>query len=424
MVLGTAALFRDILSNIKPTTIQKSEFSRISTLFISKLQKHAGGDATVIIGGSGAKDTWLAMSYDADIFVVFNKDKYAAKTNELSEIVEKWMKKAFSGFDVERIHGSRDYFAVMFEGIRFEVVPIIGIASAAEALNITDISPLHSIWVAKKGRDLTDEIRLAKQFCRAQGVYGAESHIRGFSGYILEILVIHYGGFEKFIAAAAKWKMPVICDVEGYYPKKTVFFELNKSKLQSPLVVVDPVDKSRNASAALSDEKFFTLIQGAKKWLKTHDSHMFDQNPVTVESLKKEHKKDVLLAIEVVMLSGKDDVVGVKILKAQEHMERALKHFDVHAKGCVFEGRKAIIWFVLGVMKLPESFEQVGPPVDKVKFASDFKDQHAGAFEKGGILYARVDHTVRDLSDFISRVLAHKYVVERISKVEKVHILK
>ncbi len=428
MVSESLALFKPVLAKIKPTSAQKAEFLRISSEFISLLQKCAGSQAHVILGGSGAKDTWLAMSHDADVFVVFDRGMYASKSLELSDIVQGWMKKAFKSLVVERIHGSRDYFGVMFEGIRFEVVPIIGISDATEALNITDISPLHSIWVGKKGRALVDDIRLAKQFCRAQGVYGAESHIRGFSGYILEILIVHYGSFEKFMLAAAKWKMPVICDVEGYYPKKTVFFELNKSKLQSPLIVIDPVDKSRNASAALSDEKFFSFIASAKKWVKSHDLSMFETVPLSVEVLRKAHKKSskngVMLAIEVRLFEGKDDIVGVKVLKAQEHIERALIHFGVHEKGCVFEGKRAIMWFMLNAAELPEYFEQVGPPVDKIKFVEEFKKEHPHFVIRDGVLFARVNHAVRGLEPFVMNVLSEKYVTDRISLVEKIHILK
>ena len=54
-----------------------------------------------------------------------------------------------------------------------------------------------------KGKIL-DEIRLAKAFCHANGCYGAESYIKGFSGYALELLVYHYGSFQKFVKAITK----------------------------------------------------------------------------------------------------------------------------------------------------------------------------------------------------------------------------
>jgi len=81
-------------------------------------------------------------------------------------------------------------------GILFEFIPVVTIHKASDAQNITDISPLHVAWVNKHIGKLRNDIRLAKLFCKAQGLYGAESHIRGFSGYLLELLVIAYGGFS------------------------------------------------------------------------------------------------------------------------------------------------------------------------------------------------------------------------------------
>ena len=44
------------------------------------------------------------------------------------------------------------------------------------------------------------------EFCKVAGVYGAESYIQGFSGYVLELLVINYKGFKGVIRNVAKWK--------------------------------------------------------------------------------------------------------------------------------------------------------------------------------------------------------------------------
>ena len=44
--------------------------------------------------------------------------------------------------------------------------------------------------------------------------------------------------------------------------------ELNKSKQQGPLIVIDPVQKDRNAAAALNHEKFEIIKKTAKQFLK------------------------------------------------------------------------------------------------------------------------------------------------------------
>lgn len=49
-----------------------------------------------------------------------------------------------------------------------------------------------------------DEIKIAKAFCHATGCYGAESYIKGFSGYALELLIYHYKSFQSFVKAMTK----------------------------------------------------------------------------------------------------------------------------------------------------------------------------------------------------------------------------
>ncbi len=57
------------------------------------------------------------------------------------------------------MHGSRDYFQIKEKGFTFEVVPILKIKDAKEAMNITDVSPLHAAWV-KKHKKFADDIAL------------------------------------------------------------------------------------------------------------------------------------------------------------------------------------------------------------------------------------------------------------------------
>ena len=50
-------------------------------------------NAYAILGGSSAKDTWLSKSKDVDIFVQFSYQKYNDKSQEISKILEKVIKK-------------------------------------------------------------------------------------------------------------------------------------------------------------------------------------------------------------------------------------------------------------------------------------------------------------------------------------------
>ncbi len=176
------------IAAIKPTLDEEKRVKAVTVSFLKKLNANLT-DATAILGGSGAKGTWLSGNHDLDIFVLFPLRKYASRSGELSDIIGPVLQKLFPQQQLKRVHGSRDYFQLMYEGFNIEVVPILKIARAEQAVNITDVSPLHTKWVSAKSAAIKDEILLAKQFCKAQSLYGAESYITGFSGYVLEILV-------------------------------------------------------------------------------------------------------------------------------------------------------------------------------------------------------------------------------------------
>ena len=214
-------IYASVLSEVKPSKAEQQEQAKATEQFLEKLNKTlANSGAKAILGGSSAKDTWLSNNRELDIFIQFPLTKYKDKTNQLTEILEEAVQKAFPKLKRERLHGSRDYFQLNYKGFTFELVPILKINKAEEAINITDISPLHAKWVNKNGKKIKDEIRLTKQFAKAQQLYGAESYISGFSGYILEILTIHYNSFEELLKAATKWKAPAIIDTEKHYQKK------------------------------------------------------------------------------------------------------------------------------------------------------------------------------------------------------------
>src|SRR5512142_1004009 len=72
--------------------------------------------AVAKIGGSFAKDTWLAGDHDVDIFVAFDT---SYEDSKLSDMLEK----ALKPLKAERVHGSRDYFQV-HDGFTYEIIPV------------------------------------------------------------------------------------------------------------------------------------------------------------------------------------------------------------------------------------------------------------------------------------------------------------
>ena len=244
-----------IRKRLTPSTEEMKAVAQATKDIISGL---AGEGREVVAGGSTSKGTNLAGNFDVDIFVRFKED------GQLDDMLEALVKEL--NVDYERIHGSRDYFTFTYKGFFFEIVPVKYVTRAEDAENVTDMSPLHVFWAKEKlNENLRSDIRLAKQFCKASGTYGAESYINGISGHVLDILIIHYNGFENLLKAASTWEGKTIIDPE--HKHDDALAALNEAKTHSPLIVIDPVDPSRNAAAALGEEKYDTFIDVAKHYL-------------------------------------------------------------------------------------------------------------------------------------------------------------
>jgi len=402
----------DVLSEIKPSDKEKKQVNNDITNVIMAVNKKLKG-AKAILGGSGAKDTWIKGNYDADIFVMFNYKKFADKSDQLSELL---LKQLGNTFKLARFHGSRDYFQIKKEDFTFELVPILEISKANQAKNITDVSPLHAKYVMKHSM-FNDDIRLLKKFARAQNVYGAESHIKGFSGYAIEIIAIHYKGFSNALREISKWKDKIIIDPgHNYKNKQEIIRNLNQSKLRSPLVIIDPVDKSRNATAAVNEEKLNIMIIQARNFHKNPSKDFLVEKKFDIDDILK-HKK--VIAVKIKLVEDKPDIVGSKVIKIHDFIARKLEPFSIVKKGWNFDGRKtACVWFEYKNETISEEEIVGGPPLKLDKFVGEFKKKYKKTFNKGNKIYGYKKREFRNIKDALRSFLREDYIKEKVMETE------
>ena len=392
----------DLISRIRPSKEEKKLIEDAAEEIIKKLRKIKY--ITPIIGGSISKDTYLKGTNEVDIFVKFNYKKYKSKTDKISDILYKDLKKLFK---VSIIHGSRDYFHIKYKGITIEIVPILDIKKPEQALNVTDLSPLHISFV-KKYPKLRDEIRLLKSFCKANSLYGAESYISGFSGYAIEVLVIHYKSFKNALRNSLKWKIKTVIDAKKEL--KNPLKELNPSKTVSPLIIIDPVDKSRNITASLSAENFNKFKKLAGEYLKNPSEKFFE---------KKNKVPKGSFAIIITALGGKNDVVGSKIVKVMKYIKNNLNKegFVVKSSGWFWE-KEVVFWFKVKNKSLPKNVMRKGPPVNLEEHAENFRKKYKNNFVKNNFVYARVKRKETNFKKFTNILLKEKYIIERVKNIK------
>ena len=388
-------IFEKVLEKSKPSSSELKEINKSLENFKKKFKERLKSrkiDAEIFIGGSFAKKTMVKKgTYDIDIFLRFDK-KY--DSNEISNLAYQSLR-GIKKLSV--IHGSRDYFRIQSgRKLFFEIVPVIKINlhQKEKAENITDLSYAHVNYIRKKikAKKYFDEITLAKVFCHANNCYGAESYIKGFSGYSLELLVYYYKSFLKFIRAVSKLKAgeKLVIDIEkNFRNKQEILMNLNASKLSSPIILIDPTCKQRNALAALSEETFEAFRENCRKFLKNPTEKAFEIKKFDFEKIKTGALNKGFDFILLMAKTGKQggDVAGSKLLKFYRHLKlEAEKFFRIKNSGFEYSGKKSSKFFLVAINKRKAIY--VGPRLNDEVNVKKFKKRHKNIFSKSGRIYA------------------------------------
>ncbi|MCL5009440.1 MAG: nucleotidyltransferase domain-containing protein [Candidatus Parvarchaeota archaeon] len=236
----------------------------------------------VNLGGSYAKGTNIVDKSDIDIFVSFDSEK---STKLLGKLVPK-------NFMEQR--GTRIYYRGKIRGIPVEIVPVVRFLSVDKVENSIDLSVLHTEYVRKRlNEDLRKDIIILKQFCKANGCYGSETFRHGFSGYSLELLVLHYGGLKPLFSAVSGWRPPIFIDPgQQYKDKKRALENINVDG--SFLVVIDPTNPRRNVCGSLNKENLAKFVFSVKKFIAHPSIELFkekDEERIVRITSKKRHTK-------------------------------------------------------------------------------------------------------------------------------------
>ena len=397
-------VLKEVLEKVEPPKEDLELIENSLKDFLERFEKKLKSlriNAEVFVGGSFAKNTVIKKgNYDVDVFVRFDK-KY--DNREISNLLAKALK---SFRNITKVHGSRDYFKLKISPSFFiELIPVKKIKTLKEAENITDLSYSHVRYINKKikSKNILDEIRIAKAFCYANNCYGAESYIQGFSGYALELLIYYYKSFSRFASAVTKMEEKVVIDIEKHFRNKQIaLMDINTAKLDSPIVLIDPTYKHRNALAALSEDTFEKFKLACKKFLENPSIKLFELEKTDLDKIKSDAKKK---KYEFVLLEAKTDkqvgdVAGSKLLKFHRHLSSEIEDFfHVKKKGFNYNGKKGARYFF--VVKDKGEIIRSGPHLKDKKNVAKFKKKHIKTFSDKGRIHTKnkINFT---LKDFIS----------------------
>lgn len=407
-----------IKSNLENITVDSVTYDKIKNISDDlckelniKLKKN-NISADVFIGGSLAKGTLTKTDdnvYDVDIFVRFDK-KFFEK--DISKILNKVIPKKS-----KKIHGSRDYYQVKNKNITLEIIPVLKINKPEEAENVTDLSYFHVRYILnkiKENKSLAHEIRIAKAFCHANNCYGAESYIKGFSGYSLELLISHYSSFINFIKSIIRYKDDdkiIIDDNKFYRDKNEILMEMNESKLNSPIILVDPTYKKRNALSGLSIETFNKFKKVSQEFLKNPSPLLFKK-----KNMSQEYKGLKKIQIKTSKQAG--DIAGTKSKKFFNFLLNEIKkEFNITKSGFEYIEEENISFGYLDIKKKDDEIIK-GPPIVMLENLNKFKKKHPDAFIKEQQSYVKIKHT-QYFDEFIKKFsLKNKKILKEMGIVQ------
>ena len=322
------------------TNVAKLAFNLVRKQ-VSKYSQITG----VEFGGSYVKGTWLPKKADVDIFIKFEKSTSDKKFVEISKKI---------GFDSMKKYNpyvrysEHPYVEATIKDTKVNVVPCYDVKKG-QWQSAADRSPFHTKFMLESLTGvMKNEVRILKNFLSCNKIYGSEIAKQGISGYVTEVLVLHYGSFQEVIKAIAKLK------------KNHVIGKPTK-KFDTSIIIIDPIDSNRNLGAAISNENLGKFILASRAFLKKPTIAFFKlkQNKII---FKKNLENSIVIRFNYKQRSP--DIIWGQVKKAASSLavQLEIEGFKVlRYSGITDEKNEACLIFLLQSLIIDESFLREGP---------------------------------------------------------------
>ena len=291
-----------------PNNTQRKKVDKIANEVFSLVNRTSEKQKSVVsvhFGGSYAKETWTPEKIDIDIFVKFKK---TTKEKDFETIGKKIGFDSLKKFKPYVRYSEHPFVEANINGVGVNVVPCYDIKKG-EWKSAADRSTFHTEFMsANLTGSMKDDIRILKCFLKINGMYGAEIAKQGFSGYVCESLVYYLGSFENVLKKMAKLQNN---EMIGESPRK----------FESPMVIIDPIDRNRNLGAAVSIDNVANFVLIARNFLKKNSiSYFKEKNKMKIP---KELAKNTLV-VNFKYKKRSDDIVYGQIKRASSSIESQL----------------------------------------------------------------------------------------------------
>ena len=399
--------FDSIINEIKPSKGEKTKVNELSSKLIEIINQMAqdkGFEAEAVLLGSVAKGTWMAGKGDIDIFIKFPMSTSLQDLKIQGLMLGKKSIEILEGNEEER-YASHPYVTGHLKGYQVDLVPCYDVDSSQELKSAVDRTILHTKYIIKNLLpSQIKEVLLLKRFMEMLGTYGSEFKVGGFSGYLIELLILKYKSFiEVLLAASNDWKPGYKIDLEEYG---------TNDLFEDPLVVVDPVDKNRNVAAALTLQKMAEFVVGARNFLENPKESYFYPPKIQVNKIdlmsdfNNRGTKTIIITFSAPKIPS--DALHPQIEKTRKSIVKILGNEDFSVMGSdswTNEDKIVLILLEMATWNISLLKKHLGPVVWDSENGKSFIEKHPAAWIEGDRWMTLVEHSYTNVESMIQRIL-------------------
>jgi tRNA nucleotidyltransferase (CCA-adding enzyme) len=366
-----------VLLDLRPTGQERKHVWDLAQRLIDAIVQ--SGKAEGMVVGSIARHTWVRGDRDLDVFMLFDPGLSRDELESEGLALARSIATSFTDTFHEK-YAEHPYINAFIEGVDVDLVPCYKVDTATNIQSAVDRTPFHTRYITERINGLIDDVLLLKQFTKAGGIYGSDQMTEGFSGYLCELLVLHYGGFTPLIQAAASWRPGIVIDIENHAAKK----------FDEPLTVIDPVDPKRNVAAAVSIDRMAGFVELARGYTENPVTEFF-LHPMERCILKKElaarikQRGTYVYAVTFATPQLIPEIVVPQLKRSVSSICELLERngFAVHHASHDMQPEECMILLELLTGDLPAIRRHLGPPVWNRSNADKFRKKHLQAHQSG-----------------------------------------
>ena len=269
-----SSILSRVLSEVKPSEAEIAHTTEKANELMGRIKAIAPKSVEIIMAGSTARGTQTKGNSDIDIFLLFPKAAEERPMELKGLAIAKKIVNKSKGEKFEIKYAEHPYLKLIMpeDGISADIVPAFKIIDSSERVSAVDRTQLHNVFVnSTLSAQQKDDVRLLKSFMRFHNVYGAEARTLGFSGYLCELLVAHFGSFQNVLSAFSSIKLPMVIRFE----KSSMSADETAKKFNSKFVVVDPTDSNRNVAAVVSEDSLARFSIASRRFLSSPSIEYF-----------------------------------------------------------------------------------------------------------------------------------------------------